>query len=94
MTHPDDGVPDDFRPTNLEMLGETCCPGCEALIAKFKEAAEMILEVTQQERPFDDIPHKAQIIKDLGKMSRWLLKEARDEDQGSSQDQGGEGGEA
>jgi len=78
MTHPDDEVPDDFRPTNLEMLGETCCPGCEALTAKFKEVLEKFVEATDAERPFDNLQEKADIIKELGTTSRWLLGEATD----------------
>ena len=76
----EDEVPDDFRPTNLEMLGETCCPGCEALTAKFKEILEKVSEITDAYNPFDNISQKADIIKDLGKTSRWLLEEATEED--------------
>ncbi len=75
----EDEVPDDFRPTNLEMLGETCCPGCEALIAKFKEILEKVSKITDAYNPFDNISHKADIIKELGKTSRWLLEEATEE---------------
>ncbi len=70
MTTPDDsGVPDDFRPTNLEMLGETGCPGCDALIAKTKDLAERILSLHETGSDADDL-------------ARWLLEEAKDEKTG------------
>ncbi len=78
MTTPDDsGVPDDFRPTNLEMLGETGCPGCDALIAKTKQLAEMIMEIGQM--TVLPPPAEANKVEELEKSARWLLAEAEDE---------------
>ncbi len=76
MTTPDDsGVPDDFRPTNLEMLGETGCPGCDALVAKTKELAEMIVGTHLTDLPAAE----ANKVEELEESARWLLAEAEDE---------------